>query len=71
MVVTVVKIESRSFSSAEITTFYNWNYAEWLELENTYDLYVVYRKNYYKLAVKKDRDSIFTTVTTIWKPGFR
>jgi hypothetical protein len=26
--------------------------------------------NYYKLAVEKDRDSIFTTVnTTIWKPG--
>jgi hypothetical protein len=23
--------------------------------------------NYYKLAVEKDRDSIFTT---IWKPGF-
>jgi hypothetical protein len=28
-------------------------------------------KNYYKLAVEKDRDSIFTTITTIWKPGFR
>jgi hypothetical protein len=27
--------------------------------------------NYYKLAVEKDRDSIFTTITTIWKPGFR
>ena len=26
--------------------------------------------NYYKLAVEKDRDSIFTTITTIWKPGF-
>ena len=25
--------------------------------------------NYYKLAVDKDRDSIFTTITTIWKPG--
>jgi hypothetical protein len=24
--------------------------------------------NYYKLAVEKDRDSIFTT---IWKPGFK
>jgi hypothetical protein len=24
-------------------------------------------KNYYNLAVEKDRDSIFTTVTTIWK----
>jgi hypothetical protein len=27
--------------------------------------------NYYKLAVEKDRDSTFTTITTIWKPGFR
>ena len=28
--------------------------------------------NFYKLAVEKDRDSIFTaTITTIWKPGFR
>jgi hypothetical protein len=26
-------------------------------------------KNYYNLAVEKDRDSIFTTVTPIWKPG--
>jgi hypothetical protein len=25
--------------------------------------------NYYKLAVEKDRDSIFTTIATIWKPG--
>ena len=26
--------------------------------------------NYSKLAVEKDRDSIFTTITrTIWKPG--
>jgi hypothetical protein len=25
--------------------------------------------NYYKLAVEKDRDSIFTTITTISKPG--
>jgi hypothetical protein len=25
--------------------------------------------NYYKLAVEKDRDSIFTSITTIWKPG--
>jgi hypothetical protein len=24
--------------------------------------------NYYKLAVEKDRDSIFTTIKTIWKP---
>jgi hypothetical protein len=27
--------------------------------------------NYYKLAVEKDPDSIFTTVTTIWKTRFR
>jgi hypothetical protein len=27
--------------------------------------------NYYKLAVEKDRDSIFTTITSIWKPGIR
>jgi hypothetical protein len=27
--------------------------------------------NYYKLAVEKDRDSIFTTITTIWKAGFK
>jgi hypothetical protein len=26
--------------------------------------------NYYKLAVEKDRDFIFTSITTIWKPGF-
>ena len=25
--------------------------------------------NYYKPAVEKDRDFIFTTITTIWKPG--
>ena len=25
--------------------------------------------NYYKLTVEKDRDSIFTTITTIGKPG--
>jgi hypothetical protein len=27
------------------------------------------KKNYYNLAVEKDRDPIFTTVTTIWKAG--
>jgi hypothetical protein len=27
--------------------------------------------NYYKLAVEKDRDSIFTTITTIWQPGLQ
>jgi hypothetical protein len=26
--------------------------------------------NCYKLAVEKDRDSIFTTITTIWNPLF-
>jgi hypothetical protein len=25
--------------------------------------------NYSKLAVEKDRDSIFMTIMTIWKPG--
>jgi hypothetical protein len=25
--------------------------------------------NYYKLAVEKDRDSIFTAITTVWKSG--
>jgi hypothetical protein len=28
-------------------------------------------KNYYNLAVEKDRESIFATATTIWKPGFK
>jgi hypothetical protein len=75
MVVTVVKIESRSFSSAEIQHFktentrsdYNWRILDYLN-----------GINYYKLAVEKDRDSIFTTIshwrvttiTTIWKPGY-
>ena len=27
--------------------------------------------NYYKLAVEKDRDSNFTTITTIWKSGLK
>ena len=27
--------------------------------------------NCYKLAVEKNRDSIFTTITTIWKSGLR
>jgi hypothetical protein len=27
--------------------------------------------NYYKVAVEKDRDSNFTTITTIWKLGFK
>ena len=27
--------------------------------------------NYYKLTVEKDRHSIFTTITTIWKTGFQ
>jgi hypothetical protein len=26
--------------------------------------------NFYKLAFEKDHDSIFTTITTIWKAGF-
>jgi hypothetical protein len=33
-------------------------------------IYILFTsKSYYNLAVVKDRDSIFTTVTTIWKPG--
>jgi hypothetical protein len=27
-------------------------------------------RKYYNLAVEKDHNSIFTTVATIWKPGF-
>ena len=27
--------------------------------------------NYHILAVEKHRDSVFTTITTIWKPGLR
>jgi hypothetical protein len=26
--------------------------------------------NYYKLALEENHDSIFTTITTKWKPGF-
>jgi hypothetical protein len=26
--------------------------------------------NYCKLAFEKDCDSVFTTITTTWKPGF-
>ena len=26
--------------------------------------------SYYKLAVEKDSDSIFTTISSMWKPGF-
>jgi hypothetical protein len=56
----VVKIESRSFSTAEIQHFRTENTRS-VELENTYDLYVVYRSKqlYSKLAAEKDRDSIF------------
>ena len=44
----------------------DYNYREY-----SYDLYVVYSyKLLYKLTVEKDRHSIFTTVTTILKPGF-
>jgi hypothetical protein len=59
MVVTIVKIESRSFSSAEIQHF---------RTENTRSDYnkrilMIYMCftgiNYYILAVEKDRDSIF------------
>jgi hypothetical protein len=46
MVVTVVKIESRSFSSAEIQYFRTKIGVVITTIENTHDLYVVYR---YKL----------------------
>jgi hypothetical protein len=68
MVVTVVKIESRSFSSAEIQHFrtentrsdYNWRILM---------IYMWFTGiNYHKLAVEKDRDSIFTTIR---KPGLK
>ena len=64
IVVTVVKIESRSFSSAEVQHFrtentrsdYNWRILM---------IYMWFTGiNYYKLAAEKDRDFIFTTVTT-------
>ena len=67
MVVTVVKIESRSFSSAEIQQFKNEN----TRSDYNWRILMIYMWftgiNYYKLAVEKDRDSIFTT---IWKLGF-
>ena len=50
MVVTVVNIESRSFSSAELVQHFR---TEKTEIENTCDLYVVFTGiNYYKLAVE-------------------
>ena len=67
----LVKIESRSFSSAEIQHF---------RTENTRSDYnsrilMIYMWftgiNYYKLTLEKDRDSIFTIITTIWKPRSR
>jgi hypothetical protein len=68
--VTVVKIVSRSFSSAEIQHFRTentWSDYNWRILM----IFIWFPgTNYYKLAVEKDRVSIFTTVTTIWKPGF-
>jgi hypothetical protein len=34
-------------------------------------IYVWFRVvNYHKLSIEKDRDSIFTTITIICKPGF-
>ena len=46
MVVTIVKIESRSFTSAEIPNILELKIPVIMTIENTYDLYVVYR---YKL----------------------
>jgi hypothetical protein len=61
MLATVVKIESRSFSSDEIRHFRTENTRSDYKLENTCDLYVVYRYKH-KPVVEKDRDSIFTTI---------
>jgi hypothetical protein len=66
MVVKIDKIESRSFSTAEIQQFNTLTLIIGrviITREYTYNFYVVYI-NYYKLAVEKNRDSIFTTVTT-------
>jgi hypothetical protein len=68
-VVTIVKIESWSFTSAEIHVNildlkidYN-RVSDYNYIENTYDLYVVYTAginiDYYKPAVEKDRDSVY------------
>ena len=65
MVVTVVNIESRSFSSAELVQHFRTENtrSQIITIENTCDLYVVFTAiNYYKLAVEKDRDSVFTTM---------
>ena len=59
--ITVVKIESRSFSSAEIQHFRT-------EVQHfrIYMWFTVYRYiNNYKVAAEKDRASIFTTITTL------
>ena len=64
MVATVVKIESRSFSSAETQHFRTENTRS--DYRETYHLYVTYYFtgiNYYKLAVEKDHDSIFTPIS--------
>jgi hypothetical protein len=69
MVVKVVKIESRSFSSAEIQHLRT----EIRGVIVTIEYIMIYMRftciNYSKLAVEKDRDSIFTTIMTIWKTG--
>ena len=66
IVVTVVKLESRSFSSAEIQHF---------RTENTRSDYnqrilMIYMWftgiNYYKLAVEKDRGSILSRIRCFW-----
>jgi hypothetical protein len=55
MVVTVVNIESRSFSSAELVQHFRTENtrSQIITIENTCDLYVVFTGiNYYKLAVE-------------------
>jgi hypothetical protein len=65
--VTVVKIESRSFSSADIQHFRTENTrSDYRTTEYLITIYMWFTGiNYYKLVVEDDCVSIFTTVTTI------
>jgi hypothetical protein len=65
MIVTVVKIKSRSFSSAAIQHFRTENTRSDYN-ERIVSIYMWFTGiNYYKLAVEKNRDSIFTTIIRI------
>ena len=74
MVVTVVKIDSRSFSTAEMynslvfRTGNRQSYYKWRIL--MIHMWLI-DKSYYNLVVEKYCDSIFTTVMIIWKPKGR